>query len=382
MIPYGRHEISQDDIEAVVSVLRSDWLTQGPAVPGFEKIVAVKVGARHGVAVNSATSALHIACLTLGLRPGDILWTVPNSFVASANCALYCGAKVDFVDIEPDTGNICVAALKRKLVQARESDLLPKIVVPVHFAGQPPELEAIADLADEFGFKVIEDASHAIGASYKDEPVGSCRWSAITIFSFHPVKIVTSGEGGMALTNDPELAWRMTMLRSHGITRDPDRMEAPNPPPWTYEQQMLGFNYRMTDIQAALGTSQMSRLDDWVGRRTALARRYDRLLGEFPLGTPRLKADRQSAWHLYVVRIAAARRSAVFAAMRAAAIGVNVHYTPIHLQPYYRRMGFNLGQFPQAEAHGNEAMSLPLFPAMTEAMQDEVISALHEGFSE
>lgn len=376
MIPYGRHEISQDDIDAVVSVLKSDWITQGPAVPAFEKIVTEKVGAKHAVAVNSATSALHIACLSLDLGPGDRLWTVPNTFVASANCGLYCGAQVDFVDIEPDTGNIDIAALRHKLVLSQKTDTLPKIVVPVHFAGQPPDLEAIADLADEYGFKVLEDASHAIGASYKDEPVGSCRWSTITVFSFHPVKIITSGEGGMALTNDSELAWRMAMLRSHGITREQDRMEATNPPPWAYEQQMLGFNYRMTDIQAALGISQMSRLGAWVERRNALARRYDHLLKDLPLGLPNVKAHRRSSWHLYVVRVAAVRRLAIFAAMRAAGSGVNVHYTPVHLQPYYRRMGFAPGQYPEAETHGSEAMSLPLFPAMTENMQDEVVMKL------
>jgi UDP-4-amino-4,6-dideoxy-N-acetyl-beta-L-altrosamine transaminase len=376
VIPYGRHKISQDDIDAVVSVLRSDWLTQGPAVPAFEKIVAAKAGAKHGVAVNSATSALHIACLALGLGPGDRLWTVPNTFVASANCGLYCGAEVDFVDIEPDTGNIDIDALKRKLASAKKAHALPKIVIPVHFAGQPPDQEAIAELAAEYGFEVIDDASHAIGASYKDEPVGSCRWSTITVFSFHPVKIITSGEGGMALTNDAELAWRMTMLRSHGITREHDHMESKAPPPWAYEQQMLGFNYRMTDIQAALGSSQMAHLAAWMGRRNALAQRYDDLLKGLPLGLPIVKAERRSSWHLYVVRIAAARRCDIFTSLRAAGIGVNVHYTPVHLQPYYRRLGFAHGLFPEAEAHGAEAMSLPLFPALTESMQDEVAMTL------
>lgn len=378
MIPYGRHEISLDDIDAVVSVLRSDWLTQGPAVPTFEKLVAEKVGAKHGVAVNSATSALHVACLALGLGPGDRLWTVPNTFVASANCGLYCGAMVDFVDIERDTGNIDIEALKRKLVSAKKADALPKIVVPVHFAGQPPEQEAIAELADEYGFKVIEDASHAIGASYRDEPVGSCRWSAITVFSFHPVKIITSGEGGMALTNEAELAWRMTMLRSHGITREQGCMEAKNSPPWAYEQQMLGFNYRMTDIHAALGISQMSQLDVWVERRSALARRYDHLLKGLPLGLPIVKAERRSSWHLYVVRVAAASRHAIFAAMRAAGIGVNVHYTPVHLQPYYKHLGFMLGQFPKGESHGMEALTLPLYPAITEDKQNYVATILRD----
>jgi UDP-4-amino-4,6-dideoxy-N-acetyl-beta-L-altrosamine transaminase len=376
MIPYGRHDISQEDIDAVVSVLRSDWLTQGPAVPAFEKIVAEKVGAKHGVAVNSATSALHIACLALGLGPGDWLWTVPNTFVASANCGLYCGAKVDFVDIEPDTGNIDIEALKRKLVSAKKADALPKIVVPVHFAGQPPDQEAIAELAREYGFKVIEDASHAIGASYKDEPVGSCRWSAITVFSFHPVKIITSGEGGMALTNDAELSWRMTMLRSHGITREQDRMEATNPPPWAYEQQMLGFNYRMTDIQAVLGVSQMARLAGYVERREQLARQYDDRLAQLPLKLPHRANDRKSSWHLYVVRLSARNRLAVFNAMRSAGIGVNVHYSPVHLQPYYRRLGFASGQYPGAEAYGAEAMTLPLHPKLSAADFDAVVAAL------
>lgn len=380
MIPYSRHHISQEDIDAVNAVLASDWLTQGPTVPAFEKIVAEKVGAKHGVAVNSATSALHIACLSLGLGHGDRLWTVPNTFVASANCGLYCGAQVDFVDVEPDTGNLDVLALKSKLLLARKAGMLPKIVIPVHFAGQPPDQAEIAELAEEFGFKVIEDASHAIGASYLNEPVGSCRWSAITVFSFHPVKIVTSGEGGMAMTNDPELAWRMSVLRSHGITRQKDRMEARDPPEWAYEQQLLGFNYRMTDMEAALGISQMSNLDTWVERRNAHAQRYDQLLSDLALRRPRIRAGRTSAWHLYVIRVAEEKRDSIFSSLRAAGLGVNVHYIPVHLQPYYRRLNFFPGLYPSAEAHGREGITLPLFPEMTESMQDEVIKRLRIAF--
>ena len=379
MIPYGRQEITDDDVRAVEAVLRSDFLTQGPAVPSFERAVAASCGATHAVAVNSATSALHVACMALGLGPGDRLWTTPITFVASANCGLYCGAQVDFVDIDPQTYNLSIEHLTSKLESAERLGTLPKIVVPVHMCGQPCDMEAIYALGKQYGFRIIEDASHALGATFQGEPVGNCRYSDITVFSFHPVKIITTGEGGMAVTNDTKLAADMVLLRSHGITREAGRMEAINPPPWAYEQQMLGFNYRMTDIQAALGTSQMSRLDGWVERRDALARRYDRLLSDLPIAKPNVKAGRRSAWHLYVIRVASEQRGGVFAAMRAARIGVNVHYTPVHLQPYYRRLGFNLGLFPQAEAYGKEAMSLPLFPAMTEIMQDTVISAMYDG---
>lgn len=380
MIPYGHQDISQADIDAVVAVLRSDFLTQGPKVPHFEQAVAARCGARHGVAVNSATSALHVACLALGLGPGDRLWTVPNTFVASANCGRYCGADVDFVDIDPQTWNLSVAALRNKLVQARREDKLPKVVVPVHFGGQPTEQEAIWELAQEFGFKVLEDASHAIGASRNGEPAGSCRWSDITVFSFHPVKIITTGEGGMALTNDDELAWRMANLRSHGITRDAACMRRPAHGPWYYEQIELGYNYRMTDLQAALGVSQLARLDEFIERRNALAKRYDSLLAGLPLQLPKVAPGVTSAFHLYVIRLSAdtvhrTHREA-FDCLREQGIGVNVHYMPVHLQPYYRDLGFDPGLCPEAELHGQEAISLPLYPGLSEGQQDKVVLAL------
>ena len=383
MIPYGRQDITAEDIDCVIDVLRSDFLTQGPCVPRFEAAVAQRVGATHAVAVNSATSALHIACLALGLGPGGRLWTVPNTFVASANCGIYCGASVDFVDIDAKTWNIDLLKLKEKLEAAKRAGTLPNVLVPVHFGGQPPDQEAIFELAEHYGFAVLEDASHAIGASRSGEPVGSCRWSHITVFSFHPVKIITSGEGGMALTNDAELAELMAMARSHGITRDTSRFSCDGvAPAWHYEQQMLGFNYRMTDIHAALGLSQFDRLDAYVERRNKLAARYDRLLAGLPLTLPTTQAGNLSAFHLYVVRVAddgtGERRRAIFDALRARGIGTNVHYIPVHLQPYYRRLGFAPAQFPEAEAYARTALTLPLFPAMTEDQQDEVVAALGE----
>lgn len=390
MIPYGRQDITQADIDAVVAVLRSDFLTQGPAVPAFERAVAFRAGAKHAVAVNSATSALHIACLALGLGPGDRLWAVPNTFVASANCGLYCGAGVDFVDIDPLTWNMSVPRLREKLIQAEKKGQLPKILVPVHFAGQPTEQETIWELAQEFGCKVIEDASHAIGASRNGEPVGSCRWSDITIFSFHPVKIITTGEGGIALTNNDALAERMFMLRSHGITRDPARFKGDprqtesqrHPAPWYYEQQILGYNYRMTDIQAALGVSQLERLNDYTERRNVLAKRYDHMLHGLPLQLPSVLSGNRSAYHLYVVRLKGNATSKthrqVFEALRQRNIGVNLHYMPVHLQPYYRELGFTQGQYPEAEAHGESAITLPLYPALTDHEQDQVVIALRD----
>ncbi len=352
MIPYGRQDVSAEDIAEVVAVLQSDFLTQGPAVERFEAAVAEACGARHAVAVNSATSALHLACRALDLGPGDRLWTTPNTFVASANCALYCGASVDFVDIDARTLNLSVDVLADKLDKAERDGRLPKFVVPVHFAGQPCDMAAIADLARRYGFRVVEDASHAIGARYRGEPVGTGRHADITVFSFHPVKIVTTGEGGVAATPDAALAERMRLLRSHGITRDAARMASASPGPWYYEQVELGYNYRMTDIQAALGASQMRRLDTFLERRRTLAARYDRLLAGLPLQLPHQEAWAASAWHLYVVQLAdGARvtRDESFARLREAGIGVNVHYIPVHTQPWYRRLGFDWGQFPVAE---------------------------------
>lgn len=380
MIPYGRQHITEADIDAVVDVLRSDFLTQGPAVPAFERAVAAQVGVRHAQAVNSATSALHIACLALGLGPGDRLWTVPNTFVASANCGRYCGAEVDFVDIDPESWNLSVTALTAKLVQARQDGQLPKVLVPVHFGGQPTDQEAIWALAQEFGFRVLEDASHAIGASRHGEQAGNCKWSDIAVFSFHPVKIITTGEGGMVLTNDAELAGRMEMLRSHGITRDAAKFTQAAPGPWHYEQQALGFNYRMTDIQAVLGSSQLARLDSYVERRNLLARRYDELLRGLPLQLPVVLAGNRSSFHLYVVRVKSnprgRTREQVFSELRQGGIGVNVHYMPVHLQPYYRQLGFADGAFPVAESYASEAITLPLYPQLMEEGQDQVVSAL------
>ena len=382
MIPYGRQDIRSEDIEAVVEVLRSDFLTQGPMVPRFEQAVAESCGVPYAVAVNSATSALHIACLALGLGPGDWLWTVPNTFVASANCALYCGASVDFVDIDPRTYNLCTEALAVKLAAAEVAGRLPKVVVPVHFAGQPCDMAAIRTLADRYGFRLIEDASHAIGGRYRGEAVGNCRYSDITVFSFHPVKIVTTGEGGMALTRDAGLAARMERLRSHGITRDPAAMTRPPEGPWVYQQIDLGFNYRMTDLQAALGLSQLGRLEDYVARRNALAERYDRRLADLPVTIPFRAGDVLSAFHLYVIQVPErVERAAVFAAMRATGIGVNVHYIPVHTQPWYRGMGYAEGDFPKAEAYYRRALSLPLFPALSEDEQDRVVQALADGLA-
>lgn len=380
MIPYGRQSMNEADIQAVVEVLRSAYLTQGPAVPAFEAAVAGRVGAKYGVAVNSGTSALHIACLALGLGPGDLSWTSPNTFVASANCGRFCGADVDFVDIDPLTWNMSVAKLKDKLVRARKDDRLPKVVIPVHFAGQPTEQKAIWDLAQEFGFKVLEDTSHALGGSRSGEPVGSCRWSHISVFSFHPVKMITTGEGGMAVTNDAELATRMSMLRSHGITRDPVRLTDPQEGLWYYEQQTLGFNYRMTDLQAALGLSQQKRLTAFVERRNALAQRYHRALEGLPLQLPTVLPENRSAYHLYSVRLRrrpeGKTHGYVFNELRRRGLGVQLHYMPVHLQPYYRAQGFAPGQYPEAEAYGESAFSLPLYPALTEQEQDQVVAAL------
>lgn len=381
MIPYGRQEITDADIEAVTAVLRSDWLTQGPAVPAFEAAVADYCGAAHAVAVNSATSALHLACLALGVGPGDRVWTSPITFVASANCALYCGATVDFVDIDPETCNIGVESLAEKLKGASATGTLPKVIVVVHLAGEPCNMEAIHALSCRYGFRIIEDASHAIGAKYRGEPVGNCRYSDITVFSFHPVKIVTTGEGGMAVCQDAGLAARMALLRSHGITRDPANMAA-NDGPWYYEQIDLGFNYRMTDIQAALGISQIKRLDSYIASRQRLARRYDELLVDLPVDLPHRDSGNISALHLYVIRLRIAElpttRLEAFNGLRERKIGVNLHYIPVPAQPYYRRLGFSLADFPQAGRYYEQAISLPLYSTLAESDQDQVVAALRE----
>ncbi len=382
MIPYGRQEVTQEDVDAVVSVLKSDYLTQGPSVPLFEQQVAEKVGASYAVAVNSATSALHLACVSLGLGPGDELWTTPITFVASANCALYCGARVDFVDIDSKTYNMCAEALEAKLLDAEMTGRLPKVVVAVHLCGQSCDMVKINRLAQRYGFKVIEDASHAIGGAYQEEAVGSCRYSDITIFSFHPVKIVTTAEGGMALTNSAALAERMALLRSHGITRNSDLMTCETEGGWYYQQIELGFNYRMTDLQAALGISQLRRLSDYVERRHQIAQCYDFHFQDMPLTTPWQSPGIYSAFHLYVIRLRLERikktRRQVFDALRLHGIGVNVHYIPIYAHPYYQRFGYSPMDYPQAQQYYAEAISLPMFHALTDADQHKVILALRE----
>ena len=378
-LPYGRQTISEEDISAVEQVLRSPYLTQGPAVPAFEQAVAARVAASHSLAVNSATSALHLACLALGLKSGDWLWTSPITFVASANCARYCGANVDFVDTDPATGLISIEALAAKLEHAERNGTLPKVVVPVHLCGTSCDMTSIGALADRYGFSVLEDASHAIGGRYQREPVGSCIHSSICVFSFHPVKIITTAEGGLATTNDPQLAQRIADLRSHGITKDEDRFERPAAGPWSYEQQDLGFNYRMTDLQAALGLSQLQRLDKIVAERQRLLEQYRQLLAGFPLQLLEIPQDVSSSLHLAVIRLADPRPEhhyRVFEGLRAAGIGVQLHYTPVHLQPYYRRLGFKEGDFPEAEAYACNAISLPLYPGLQYGDQQRVARTL------
>ncbi len=374
MIPYGRQSISEDDIQAVVDVLRSDYLTQGPVVPAFESAVAKYCKAKHAVAVNSATSALHIACLALGVGPGDIVWTSPITFVASANCALYCGAQVDFVDIDPNTYNLSVEQLALKLETAEKQGKLPKVVIPVHLCGQSCDMSAIFALSQRYGFKVIEDASHAIGGRYKNEPVGNCKYSDITVFSFHPVKIITTGEGGMALTNQTLLANRMQQLRSHGITRNAEEMTQMPDGSWYYQQISLGFNYRITDIQAALGLSQMPRLDEFVTKRHEIARQYDLFFADIPVMTPWQHPDVYSAFHLYVIRLPIGNKNhrEVFESLRAEGVGVNLHYIPIYRQPYYEQFGYNRSDYPEAEKYYAEAISIPIFPSLSNQMQSKV----------
>lgn len=380
MIPYGRQFISEADIQAVIDVLRSDFLTQGPVIPAFEQAMAEYCGAAHAVSVNSATSALHIACLAVGVGNGDLVWTSPVSFVASANCALYCGADIDFVDIDPMTYNLSTEALAEKLALAERNGRLPKVLIPVHLAGQPCDMEGINALRKRYGFKVIEDASHAVGGKYLGEYIGNCSYSDITIFSFHPVKIITTGEGGMAMTNDPQLARRMQLLRSHGITRDTSEMTRNPDGPWYYQQIDLGYNYRMTDIQAALGLSQMRRLDEFVSSRQAIANQYDELLRDLPLETPWMHPEGYSAFHLYVIRLKLSELTKthreVFEGLRSMGIGVNLHYMPIYLQPYYAALGFKRGYCPEAERYYSEAMSIPMYPGLMEAEQQRVVDSL------
>ncbi|MFO1525277.1 MAG: UDP-4-amino-4,6-dideoxy-N-acetyl-beta-L-altrosamine transaminase [Turneriella sp.] len=376
MIPYGRQNINDQDIEGVVSVLQSDWLTQGPLVPRFENLTAEYCSARYAIAVCNATAALHIACLALQLGPGDSMWTSPNTFVASANCALYCGAKVDFVDIDPKTYNMSVSALEAKLIRAEKEGGLPKVVIPVHFAGQSCDMLPIRNLADRFGFRIIEDASHAIGGKYRNEPIGKCSYSDITVFSFHPVKIITTGEGGMALTNDPELADRMQLFRSHGITRDSEKMHSASHGDWYYQQIELGYNFRMTDMQAALGVSQLQRLDGFVERRHILAGEYETALSKFDVITPWQDPLTYSAFHLYPVQFVmkGADRRKIFDLLRKAGVGVNVHYIPVHTQPYYAKMGFHPEDFPETMKYYSRTVTLPLYPGLKKSEQEKIIA--------
>ncbi|RVU41336.1 UDP-4-amino-4,6-dideoxy-N-acetyl-beta-L-altrosamine transaminase [Rheinheimera riviphila] len=379
MIPYGRQNIDEADIAAVLDVLQSDFLTQGPKVPEFELAVSQLCQVNYAIAVNSATSALHLACLALGVSKGDIVWTSPISFVASANCALYCGATIDFVDVDPDSGLMSVAALAEKLQQAAAEQKLPKVLIPVHLAGHSCEMAAIHALCQQYQIKIIEDASHAIGASYQGKPVGDCQFSDICVFSFHPVKIITTAEGGMALTNDPALAAQMQLHRSHGITRDPQDMTEPSHGPWYYQQIELGFNYRLTELQAALGLSQLHRLPQFLAARQQAVAQYQQLLQDLPLQLPSAAFDGVSAWHLYIIRLDDAdRRLAVFEALRAAGIGVNVHYIPIHTQPYYQQLGFQWGDFPGAESFYSKIISLPMYADLTYPMQQQVATALKD----
>jgi UDP-4-amino-4,6-dideoxy-N-acetyl-beta-L-altrosamine transaminase len=384
-IPYARQDISQQDVDAVVEVLLSDWLTQGPTIERFEKAVATYCGVKYAVAVSSATAGLHIACLGLDLSQGDILWTSPNTFVSSANCALYCGASIDFVDIDPRTYNLSVNELEDKLNLAQHEGKLPKVVIPVHFAGQSCEIERIYALSKQYGFQIIEDAAHSIGGKYQEKPIGCCQYSDLVVFSFHPVKIVTTGEGGMVLTNREDLYQKLIRLRTHGITRNADLMDNLSHGSWYYQQIELGYHYRMTDIQAALGVSQMTRLDEFVKRRHHLVQRYNRLLQDLPLTLPWQHLDTYPSWHLYVIRLNLDKISKshrqIFEELRQVGIGVNLHYIPMHTHPYYQNLGFRWGDFPAAEAYYKEAISLPLYPGLTEVSQDRVVKILQEVIS-
>lgn len=381
-IPYGKQNISQQDIDVVVAVLNSDFLTQGPQVPLFEQSVLDVVGAKYAVAVNSATSALHIACLALGVGEGDIVWTSPITFVASANCALYCGADIDFVDIDERTYNLSITKLEEKLIRAKAENKLPKVVIPVHLCGQSCDMEKIYQLSQEYGFKIIEDASHAIGGKYQEQYIGSCQYSDITIFSFHPVKIVTTAEGGMAVTNDAKLAQKMDLLRSHGITRNTDLMTKESDGAWYYQQIDLGFNYRMTELQAGLGVSQMKRLEQFVAKRHQIAQRYNQIFADLPVMVPYQLESTYSGLHLYVIRLKLDKlkktHQQIFNELRERGIGVNVHYIPVHTQPYYQNLGFKQGDFPNAEQYYAEAISLPMYPDLTEEQIQYIYTALKE----
>lgn len=377
LIPYGRQSINNNDIDDVIEVLKSSFLTQGPKIGEFEATIANYVGSQYAIAVNSGTSALHLACLALGLGSGDRLWTSAISFVASANCGRYCGADVDFIDIDPRTLNIDTEKLADKLLNAKREKRLPKILVVVHFAGLPCDMDEIKHLADKFGFYIIEDAAHALGASYQESRIGDCKYSDLCTFSFHPIKSITSGEGGMITTQSERWAEKMRQLRSHGINKDTQTISESGEGDWYYEQTDLGYNYRITDIQAALGISQASRLEHFITQRTAIALRYDKLLVDLPLQLPPRVENRKSAWHLYVIQVEDAKiRRKVFDKLRNEGIGVQVHYIPIHLQPYYRAIGFKRDDFPVAENYYEKTISLPIFPELSEEDQDSVVRIL------
>lgn len=380
MIPYGKQDINQQDINAVIEVLQSDYLTQGPQVPLFEQAIKSATNSQYAVAVNSATSALHIACLALGVAKGDIVWTSPITFVASANCALYCGASVDFVDIDADTYNLCPIQLEQKLIEAKKNNKLPKVVIPVHLAGQSCDMQKIHQLSLQYGFKIIEDAAHAIGGYYQNQPIGNCLYSDITIFSFHPVKIITTAEGGVATCNNQALADKMRRLRSHGITREPQLMTEPTHGDWYYQQLELGFNYRMSDLQAALGISQINRLKEFVSPRQKLAEYYAEQLADLPIILPKQMDQTSSSWHLYIIQLQLDKinksQQQVFNELREAGIGVNLHYIPVHTQPYYQQLGFKLGDFPIAETYYRKAISIPLYAQLSKADQETVIDQL------
>lgn len=381
MIPYGKQDITQQDVDSVIDVLKSDFLTQGPQVPSFEKSLMQLTGAKHAVCVNSATSALHIACMALDVAAGDIVWTSPITFVSSANCALYCGATIDFVDIDRETNNMSLDALEEKLRKAKKDDQLPSVVIPVHMGGLSCDMQSIHKLSIEYGFKIIEDASHAIGGCYRDEKVGSCEFSDITVFSFHPVKIITTAEGGAALTNNRTLAEKLTLYRTHGVTRDPSQMTHESAGGWYYQQVALGFNYRMTDLQAALGSSQIARLESFIHKRNELAKRYHSALVELPLEIPLDYPTVKSSYHLYIVKVsdkATVDRYHLYNYLRDNDIGVNVHYIPVHLHPYYKSLGFSVGDFPEAERYYEKAISLPLFPQLSHTDQDYIIKSVRE----
>ena len=378
MIPYGKHLVDEDDIDAVVDVLRNQFLTQGKVVPQFEQALCNYTGAKYCVAVNSATSGLHVACLAAGVGTGDLVWTVPNSFVASANCALYCGASIDFVDINPTTRNIDVSALENKLQQAASQNRLPKVLIVVHFSGLSCDMQSIRSLTQKYSIVLIEDAAHGLGGSYQQSKIGSCVYADMAVLSFHPVKSITSAEGGAVLTNQSGLHEKLKLFAKHGVTKDPEQYQGESHGPWYYQQLELGYNYRLSDMQAALGLSQLKKLDSFMQKRAEIAKVYDEALVNLPLKLPVVESQSQSAWHLYMVELTLHDRQDIYQQLHAKGVGVNVHYIPIHLQPYYQQLGFKQGDFPVSEHFYQHALTLPLFPSLTDEEQTKVIDTLRE----